>query len=293
MKRQSARRQRVIEKPVSEWASFARNLNIRILATGQAIFAANEGTIPKSVSRFWSIYVPDGKGLILGQGKGAVDIAAGFVGLVPPGVSAAREARQSFGCAYIHFDVGGYTGEQLLSNITKVHAISSEPFKEQLAIVEKALLKENSLRAEISANGLLSVILSEVLSNNKTSRKMLPATHKSVLQIDPVLQAIDTRLYSAVYHPLKVQEMSALCGIRTNAFPRFFHEVVGKNPTEYAQERRIDVAVQQLLFTKKSIDEISSDLSFANRFYFSRVFKEEVGQSPAAYRDAFRMDTDN
>jgi|GEM_PF-6797562 len=293
MKRQPARRPRIIEKPAPEWANFARNLNIRILATGKMAFAINEGIVPKSISRFWSIYVPEKKGLVLGQGKGSVAIPMGSIGIVPPGVNAARDTAQSFHCLYIHFDVGGYTGEQLLSNINKIHAIPTRSFSAQLAVIEKALTKEDPLRAQISACGLLSAVLAEALANSKASHKMLPATHKSVLQIDPVLQAIESRLFSAVYHPLKVQEMSAMCGIRTNAFPRFFHDVVGKNPTQYAQERRIDVAVQQLLFTNKSIDQISSDLSFANRFYFSRVFKDEVGQSPAAYRDAFCADAEN
>jgi AraC family transcriptional regulator len=45
-------------------------------------------------------------------------------------------------------------------------------------------------------------------------------------------------------------------------------------------------AKQLLTDTGKSITEIALEVGFSDSGYFSRVFRREVGVSPAAYRQA-------
>lgn len=267
--------------------NFLSTLNMQVLSVGYADFKSHQWAAPKATSMFWSLYVPDKPGLVLGSGKGALKVPANSVALVPPGASAARDNDAALKCLYAHFDVGGYAGIWLGYLLNKTQDIPATSHKSALASVKNAFDGNNPFTLQLQAGSLILNVLTDVVSKNKPPRKLLPPHDVLVQKVRPALQTIEERLNGATYQPLKINEMAQLCGLKPLEFSHAFYTVVGQNPSQYAQQRRTAVAVAQLLFTDKSIDEISQDLAFANRFYFSRVFKEEVGGSPAAYRDAF------
>lgn len=55
-------------------------------------------------------------------------------------------------------------------------------------------------------------------------------------------------------------------------------------PVDYIKQARIQCAHILLESTSKSIQEISEDLHFSSRSYFSTVFQAQIGVSPAIYR---------
>jgi AraC-like DNA-binding protein len=260
------------------------HFSARILSVGEIALAPHQWEVPKSTSLFWSIYIPNRDGLVLGHGKGAAEIAAGSIGLVAYGSSAARDNTADINATFLHFDVGGYAGIVLGRQLSKIAVIPAKKFQPQAAALNEAIGSGNALLLQLRSQELLAGVLAESLAEGK---KVLNAP-ADVEKILVVLHAIEERLNASVYQPLKISEMAEMCALKPVHFSRLFFETIGKNPAEYAQSRRTAIAVQQLLFTDKSIDAISSDLSFANRFYFSRVFKDEVGDTPAAYRAVFR-----
>lgn len=70
--------------------------------------------------------------------------------------------------------------------------------------------------------------------------------------------------------------------------PNYFGDLIkkesGKTAQEYIQDKIIDVAKEQILGTNKTISEIAFDLGFQYSQHFNRVFKRNVGYTPAAYR---------
>ncbi len=75
--------------------------------------------------------------------------------------------------------------------------------------------------------------------------------------------------------------------LATNAFTRLFTQEVGSSPQKYVKKKRIDKASVLLHHTNKTIEEIASDCGFADRYHFSRIFKEITNISPASYRKNF------
>lgn len=67
-------------------------------------------------------------------------------------------------------------------------------------------------------------------------------------------------------------------------FTRKFYKETGSKVHDYIKEVKIEYAKIQLLTTSKGIQEISDSLNFNNRNYFSKVFHEIVGVTPAAFR---------
>ena len=69
-------------------------------------------------------------------------------------------------------------------------------------------------------------------------------------------------------------------------FGRAFRRETGLKPMEWLNQRRLQVARQQLANTRQGVAEIAEACGFACPFYFSRVFKKHFGQSPVSYRKA-------
>ena len=55
---------------------------------------------------------------------------------------------------------------------------------------------------------------------------------------------------------------------------------------EYRNLVRTDVAMQLLLTTDKSVEEISEEVGFSSAVYFRRVFKKNTGVNCREYRRA-------
>ncbi len=74
-------------------------------------------------------------------------------------------------------------------------------------------------------------------------------------------------------------------GYSTYYFSKKFNKEMGIKVTDYIKQVRIDQAKIALITTKRSIQDISDSLQFGTRNYFSKVFREIVGVTPAAYRE--------
>lgn len=260
---------------------------VRVLSVGNVELKADQWSVPKSNSLFWSIYIPESDGLTLGTGRGATAIVAGSMALVPPGASAARNNSSDLRTMFLHFDIGGFSGIKLRHKLKKIIEIPATRFQSEIAEIDGAIDSSDELRLQLCSQELLAGVLADCVANSKSAGTFRPANQAALQQVLPAICAIEERLNATVYHSPKIEEMAELCGLKPIVFSRLFFESTGKNAAEYSQERRVSIGAQKLLFTDKSIEDISSSLTFANRFYFSRVFKEAVGDTPAAYRAAF------
>jgi len=73
-------------------------------------------------------------------------------------------------------------------------------------------------------------------------------------------------------------------GMTHEALTRSFKQEFGLAPSQFIIQLRLRRARRLLEAGKLSLAEIASDCGFSSANYFGRVFKAEIGQSPAAYR---------
>ena len=103
--------------------------------------------------------------------------------------------------------------------------------------------------------------------------------------ISKTIQECCDYIRANVTKPLDVDEIAAQMGYATYYFTRKFYKEMGIKVSDYIKQARIEYAKIALMTSGKSIQEISDTLQFGTRNYFSRVFQEVVGMTPAAYRD--------
>lgn len=282
MKRQSTR-----TPTTAPEVAFPTGLNPRLSSMEIFSIKAQQWKATKTVSQFWSIYVPDSAGLVLGTGKGAVKVAAHSIAVVPAGANAARGNSADLTGLSLHFDIGGYAGLELSSRVNKIQELSPTSHSTKIADIKAAFEIGKPIALQLYTQTLLFGALAEIVASSKAARTTRTLPKSAVSQINPALQAVEERLQNVTYQSMKVNEMADMCGMKATLFARTFSDTIGMSPIEYTLKRRTSVAAQRILFTDKTIEEISDELDFANRFYFSRVFKDTVGDSPASYRRNF------
>jgi AraC-like DNA-binding protein len=73
--------------------------------------------------------------------------------------------------------------------------------------------------------------------------------------------------------------------LSANYFGDLVKKETGRSALEYIQDKLIEVAKERVFDVDKSISEIAYELGFKYPQHFSRLFKQQVGRSPKAFRD--------
>ncbi len=105
------------------------------------------------------------------------------------------------------------------------------------------------------------------------------------LRILEVLNYVDSNINKELSNPV----LANVIKMATNAFTRLFTEEIGISPQRYIKKKRIDKACVMLHHSHLSIDEIALQTGFADRYHFSRIFKQIVKISPAKYKKEYGM----
>ena len=83
---------------------------------------------------------------------------------------------------------------------------------------------------------------------------------------------------------LSLEEVACHAGVSKSYLCRVFPEYAGEHFSDYLQRLRVERAKELLLFTNDHIYEIATKVGFWNSRYFSKVFHDMVGMTPADYR---------
>jgi AraC-like DNA-binding protein len=84
-----------------------------------------------------------------------------------------------------------------------------------------------------------------------------------------------------------LQALSRVAGLSERQLRRRFLEEFGVGPMAFAQRVRTHAAADLLLKTDRSIAEIAQEVGFCDQSAMTRVFREQMGQTPHAYRQRY------
>ncbi len=92
-------------------------------------------------------------------------------------------------------------------------------------------------------------------------------------------------LHENYTHFLSRWEIADAVGVSEDYLSRVFNRELGLTPWDYLNRYRILQAKALLLNTAENIGNISHQVGFKDKAYFSRVFRKATGHSPQAFRD--------
>lgn len=79
-------------------------------------------------------------------------------------------------------------------------------------------------------------------------------------------------------------DMARHCNMSLRSFHRKFREAYGVTPRKYLQLKRVEAVRQQLGESRRSIQQILTDVGVSDATSFRRIFQRELGYSPAEFR---------
>jgi len=121
---------------------------------------------------------------------------------------------------------------------------------------------------------------------SEPSSSALPRTNS------PSAPAVDRQLYVALRYiersystNITVENLANLCHLTPSYVIRLFKQTFGATPIQYLQDLRLKAAISYLSTTDIPVQEIARMTGFSNLHYFSRIFKQKIGESPTAWRN--------
>ncbi|MGP1395677.1 MAG: AraC family transcriptional regulator [Inquilinaceae bacterium] len=101
---------------------------------------------------------------------------------------------------------------------------------------------------------------------------------------DPHLSRALTAFHRAPATVWSVESLAREAGLSRTGFAQTFSRKMGVTPMQYLTAWRMQIAREGLAHRKLNVSDAAALTGYASESAFSRVFKKEVGVSPAAYR---------
>ncbi|WP_372751899.1 helix-turn-helix domain-containing protein [Labilibaculum sp.] len=179
---------------------------------------------------------------------------------------------------FIHFNIG-IPYDNISPGVFSYEL--TDHLKEKLQVIKRHLNYEHTRFSFYSTLAIQSLI-SDLLSDLPEESWNLITKDYRILE---VLNFIENNSNEELNNAILAQQAS----MATNAFTRLFTKEIGMSPQKYVKGKRIGKACILLHHSDFQIDEIASKTGFADRYHFSRIFKQITKVSPAKYRKEFGM----
>lgn len=87
---------------------------------------------------------------------------------------------------------------------------------------------------------------------------------------------------------LNIAALSADLGLSPRSLNRRFHQATGLSPMGWLQQLRVSQAKDLLRHSNLSVSEVAWQVGISDASHFGRLFRTQVGMTPARYREAVR-----
>jgi transcriptional regulator GlxA family with amidase domain len=85
------------------------------------------------------------------------------------------------------------------------------------------------------------------------------------------------------------EELASAVNMSRSAFADRFTTLIGQPPMRYLTNWRMQIAANKLRDTRQSIAQIAFDVGYESEAAFTRAFRREMGQPPAAWRKQMQL----
>jgi len=110
------------------------------------------------------------------------------------------------------------------------------------------------------------------------------ADSKIYPEASPVVIRACRYINANINNKLNTSEIASALGYNRSYLCRVFKAQTGLTITHYILQNKINTAKKLIVYTSKSLAEISVEIGFSSQNYFQSTFKKYTGETPGAYR---------
>ena len=239
-------------------------------------------------------FVDNGSCVYYADGK-HYTLSAGEFMLIAPGVfhsqksASPRQFNKFCFCFRLDFDDSISKAERDAAEEALRVPITIRPLPSLLPLV--SLIREEAARFDTlthsSVCSMLSLLFAQVL------RAVLPAVSLTAVPDNLSLHdrrsdVIDAYFSGEFCHRVSQDALAKRLGVSRRQLARIIQSIYGKSFREKLVEARLEIAVDFLVNTGWSVEEISSRLAYENIANFSAFFKRNTGLTPSQFRKQYQ-----
>lgn len=240
---------------------------VDILSTRQIVL--HEWQLRRFTDPYWRLYWPETPGGIVEIEGHSTPLTPGHLYLIPPNTVFSTTVRRPFTKWYAHFKLG-----RLADRATP--GIYRFPADEEMKSIVRRLAKGGGGSTRFP--WLTIAFVSQAL-------RLLPESVWRQQRMDArVLKALD---FMSAHLSLKLtaEQVAKFAGLSVRNLNHLFQQELQQSPMRVLLDYRLDEACRLLRGNEASIEEIAEQCGLVNRHYLSRMMRQYLNTSPAAYRD--------
>jgi AraC family transcriptional regulator len=156
-----------------------------------------------------------------------------------------------------------------------------DPLIERLILDIQETLQTPDSTSSVYADYLAYALAARLLRQHSTSTRTNPTPQGGFTKLQ--LQRATDYMEAHLGDSLSLDDMAAATGLSTGHFARRFKVSTGMPPHRYLMRLRFERA-KRMLLGGDSLVEIALACGFAHQEHLTRIFRQQVGVPPAAFR---------
>lgn len=219
--------------------------------------------------------------------NGSFDVVEGDLVYLPKGsnyVFAPKE--KGLVHALVNFDI--YDSNGNLIELSKEPQLLIKKAGKGYKLIIDELIKCFMLRSYASELRSSALVM-ELISNMLDELNIKQMGYVGFERIIPAVIYIEQNCNADI----TTADLAEMCDMSESQLRRLFKEYSGSSPIEYRNRLRVEKAYQLLKNNFCNVTEAAESVGFNNIYYFSRLFKSVIGESPKSVQMKSENKSDN
>lgn len=166
--------------------------------------------------------------------------------------------------------------------VSSITMLARVAIRSGITSAESFLLSDLFLK-KIAASRTVEEIL-EIMVDAHLEYTKLIHEYKKTETMNSYVEDCKKDIIRNLFRDLHLSKIAKDLGIRPSYLSRLFTQYEGKTVTEYIHEQKIIAAQNMLMYSDRTIMEISEYLHFNSQSYFGKLFKKHTNMTPQAFR---------
>jgi AraC-like DNA-binding protein len=235
------------------------------------------------LNEYQIVYISRGRGIFESEGCQEAGIEEGTVILLFPGEW--HRFKPDAETGWDEFWVG-FKGD-IMENIVKKHFLTPKQCILQMGVDHQIIhlfmeIIAHTKNEQPGYQPLISGIVLHLLGEIYTRTRQDALKQKDISEM--LIEKARVILRTNVNTNIPIENVAEELQVSYSWFRKAFKTFTGMAPHQYLLQLKIEKARLLLTGTTKPIKEIAFELGFESSFYFSRIFKVKMGESPDSYR---------